>query len=67
MPEAPLSVGVVGVGSMGQHHARTYREVEDAELVGVADADEARAAEVAADLGTDAHAVSDLLERVDAV
>ncbi|MFC3476708.1 Gfo/Idh/MocA family protein [Halobacterium litoreum] len=67
MPEAPLSVGVVGVGSMGQHHARTYREVEDAELVGVADADEARATEVAADLGTDAHAVPDLLEQVDAV
>ena len=67
MPESQLPVGVVGVGSMGQHHARTYREIDGAELVGVADADASRATEVADDLDTDAHAVSGLLERVDAV
>lgn len=30
-------VGVVGVGMMGQHHARIYSELENCKLVGVAD------------------------------
>lgn len=32
-------VGVIGVGAMGQHHARVYGELPDVELVGVADVD----------------------------
>lgn len=32
-----MRVGVVGVGSMGQHHARVYSEMPGCELVGVAD------------------------------
>jgi predicted dehydrogenase len=43
-----VRVGVIGVGSLGQHHARVYAELAGARLVGVADVDEARAAEVAA-------------------
>ena len=43
-----LKVGVIGVGSLGQHHARVYAELPGAQLVGVADADFARAQEVAA-------------------
>ena len=42
-----LKVGVVGVGYFGQFHAEKYSKVEDVELVGVADADESRAREIA--------------------
>jgi len=45
--EARVRVGVVGVGALGQHHARVYSELEGAELVGVYDRDASRAAEVA--------------------
>ena len=40
--------GVIGVGAMGKHHARIYSEMNEVELVGVADVDERRASEVAA-------------------
>ncbi|GAB5440787.1 MAG: Gfo/Idh/MocA family oxidoreductase [Fuerstiella sp.] len=33
----PLRIAVVGVGSLGQHHARKLAEADDAELVGVVD------------------------------
>jgi len=36
-------VGVIGVGYLGQHHARIYSEMEDADLVAVVDTDEKRA------------------------
>ena len=42
-----IKVGVVGVGSLGQHHARIYAEMPEAELVGVYDADMDRAAKIA--------------------
>jgi len=35
-----LKVGVIGVGTMGRHHARVYSELPDVELVGVADVGE---------------------------
>ena len=34
--------GVIGVGHLGQHHARVYTELLDARLVGVADNDPER-------------------------
>src|SRR3989454_9008780 len=34
---APMRVGVIGVGSMGQNHARVYSEIAD--LIGIADPD----------------------------
>jgi len=42
-----LRVGVVGVGALGQHHARVYAELPEARLVGVVDRDAARAEAVA--------------------
>ena len=42
-----IKVGVVGVGSLGQHHARIYAAMPEAELVGVYDADQDRAAKIA--------------------
>ncbi|MEW6517497.1 MAG: Gfo/Idh/MocA family oxidoreductase [candidate division FCPU426 bacterium] len=43
----PLRAGVVGVGSLGQHHARVYTQIPGVSLVGVVDANEQRAKEVA--------------------
>ena len=42
-----VRVGVIGVGSLGQHHARVYAEAPEADLVGVADADAGRAKDIA--------------------
>lgn len=50
-----LRVGVCGVGSLGQWHARIYSEMPEAELVGVYDADPARAREIAARYSTRAY------------
>jgi len=40
-------VGVVGVGSLGQHHARIYSELPEAELVAVVDPESDRAERIA--------------------
>lgn len=63
----PLPVGVIGVGSMGAHHARIYAELPGVELVGVADNAWDRAKEVAEKYGTRACNRMTLLRAVDAV
>lgn len=67
MSTAPTRVGVIGVGSMGQNHARVYAELPDVELVGVADTDADRAREIAASHGTQARSRAELLDHADAV
>jgi len=63
-----IRVGVVGVGRLGQLHARLYREVERAELVGVFDTDHSRAQALATELGVMAFAsVDELLDAAEAV
>ena len=46
-----VKVGVVGVGALGRHHARLYQECEQADLVGVYDADPDAAGRVAEEVG----------------
>lgn len=60
-------VGVIGVGTMGQHHVRVYNELHGVELVGIADADAERAAEIATEYSTQSFDVDELIDRVDAV
>jgi predicted dehydrogenase len=68
MSTGRIRVAVVGVGDFGRNHARVYRELPDAELVGVVDSDAERAARVAAEFGTTALPNIEVLEgRVDAV
>ena len=50
----PVRVAVIGVGSLGQHHARIYAGLEEADLVAVVDADPDRAASVASRHGVPA-------------
>ncbi|MBO6514066.1 MAG: Gfo/Idh/MocA family oxidoreductase [Phycisphaerales bacterium] len=66
---AKLRCGAVGVGRMGQHHARVYAEMEHIELVGVVDANLERAQEIARKHGCQAFATEqELLDAgVDAV
>jgi UDP-N-acetylglucosamine 3-dehydrogenase len=42
-----LKTAVIGVGAMGRNHARVYADIPDADLVGVADMNEAAAGEIA--------------------
>jgi predicted dehydrogenase len=56
-----VKVGVVGVGSLGQHHARIYSQLDGAELAGIFDVDQARAKEIASTHGTRAFASLDEL------
>jgi predicted dehydrogenase len=42
-----LRAGVIGVGHLGQHHARLYASLPDSTLVGVIDQDQGRASVVA--------------------
>jgi predicted dehydrogenase len=65
--EQAIHAGVVGVGSMGQNHARVYAELPDAELVGVADADADRAHDIATRHDTRAMEKDDLIAAADAV
>jgi predicted dehydrogenase len=65
---APLRVAVVGVGHLGQHHARLLAAMEGVELVAVVDTKPGRAAAIAAQYGTDALLDAAALSgRVDAV
>jgi len=54
MTERKIKAGVVGVGSLGQHHARVYSELAETELVGVYDVNPEQAREVAARHGVKA-------------
>lgn len=64
---AALPVGVIGVGSLGFHHARILREIQGAALVGIFDTDHPRAEQVAGVLGVPAFlSLDELLARVEA-
>lgn len=52
MSDPEIRVGVAGVGSLGEHHARIYAGVPGARLAAVFDSNPARAAEIAAKYGT---------------
>ena len=63
-----LRAGVVGVGHLGQHHARLYASSPDTMLVGVLDQDDVRASAIAQNYGTQAfRSLPDLLKQVDIV
>ncbi len=62
-----VRVAVVGVGDFGRNHVRVYRELADAELVGVVDSNQDQARQVAAEFSTTALPdLAALVGRVDA-
>ena len=63
-----IRVAVVGVGDFGRNHVRVYRDLPQAELIGVVDVNAERAERVAAEFGTIAlPSIEALAGRVDAV
>ncbi len=61
-------MGVIGVGNMGQHHARVLSLLKDIELVGVCDSNLARGIEIASQYRTHFYEnYEELLAHVDAV
>jgi predicted dehydrogenase len=48
MAKPKIRCGVAGVGSLGQHHARIYATLPGAELAGIYEPNDARAAEICA-------------------
>jgi predicted dehydrogenase len=61
-------MGVIGVGALGQHHARHLALLDEVHLVGVCDSDASRSQKIAAELGTAAFVeIDDLLARTEAV
>jgi predicted dehydrogenase len=56
-----LRLGVIGVGSLGFHHARILSQLGDVDFAGVYDIDVERQAMVAAQLGVTGHAHVDAL------
>lgn len=62
--DAVKKFGVIGVGHLGQHHARVYTELLDARLVGVADSDIERARVIGEHLGVPAcGSMDELIDR----
>lgn len=62
-----LKVGVIGLGAMGQHHARLYSQL-NCDFVGVVDADIKRAQELSQKYGTNCYSdYHRLFGKVDAV
>jgi predicted dehydrogenase len=65
---APLRIGVVGAGGLGQHHVRILRDMPETDLRGFAETNDARAEQISRDLGVPRAASFDaLLADVDAV
>ncbi len=61
-------IGVVGVGHLGQHHARKFQGIAGACLTGIYDRNQERALEIAQKLNTTAFSTyAELLEACDAV
>src|SRR6202035_5980867 len=68
MQTGKIRVAVVGTGEFGRNHARVYREIHNAELVGVFDKDPNRAQAAASEFRTHAFsALDELRGRADAV
>lgn len=66
-----IKAAVVGVGNMGQHHARVYSQLENVRLVAVCDLNEKRARETANKYKTrpftDYHKLIKLIPKIDMV
>src|SRR3954465_14967406 len=68
MAKPKIRCGVAGVGSLGQHHARIYSTLPGAELTGIFETSDARAAEICAKLYSRPFAtIEELGANVDAV
>jgi predicted dehydrogenase len=64
----PVKVGVIGIGNMGQHHARVLSRLKDVQLVGISDVNVERGIETASSYQVNYFEdYQKLLQHVDAV
>ncbi len=63
-----INIGVIGVGYLGQHHARIFSELENVRLAAIADIDEKRAFDIAERYKSTPYTdFREILEKVDAI
>ena len=63
-----INVGVIGVGSIGMHHARIFSGLDNVHLVGIVDADPERAEDISSKYGCKVFSsYHDIMDSVDAV
>ena len=63
-----IKVGVIGVGSIGVHHARIFSDIKGVKLVGIVDTDTGRAREIASKYNCEVYnSYLDIIDSVDAV
>jgi predicted dehydrogenase len=63
-----IKTAVIGVGHLGQHHARWYKNIPQAELVGVYDIDQEKCRRIAGELDIRPfEKLADLIGQIDAV
>ncbi len=63
-----VRIGVIGVGYLGQHHARIFSEMEGAELVAVSDIHESRSSDIAKIYGCKSfESYRDMIDECDAL
>ena len=68
MAKPRIKCGVVGVGSLGQHHARIYASLPNVEFMGIFETSDARAAEICAKHNCKRYAtIAELGEACDAI
>ncbi len=58
-----VKVGVIGIGVLGRHHARLYKNIENAEMMGIFDVTEENAIKVGEEFGLPVY--TDMMELVD--
>jgi predicted dehydrogenase len=63
----PIKMGVIGVGHLGQHHARVYDNLQGVDLVGVVDTDETQGRKISRRHNTNFYNdLDDLIPHLDA-
>lgn len=63
-----IKTAVIGVGHLGKHHARWYKNIKESELVGIYDIDKDKCRQVASEWGVTAFSdISEIFGKVDAV
>lgn len=63
-----LRIGVIGVGYLGQHHARIYSQMDEVQLIGILDIDRERTQEIAEQYNCDIYSdLNKLLKDIDAL
>ena len=63
-----VKIGVIGVGHLGQHHAKHYKNLPECDMIGIFDVDDTQSTRISKKYNIPSYsALESLLDRVDAV